>query len=567
MFVATPGKRGFEGDLISDQPQDNNNGDLKKARFDGRAEPGYSKVVHIRQIPFDTTEAEIIQLGLPFGQVTNILLLKGKNQAFIEMADLQAAVTMVGHFTLSPAVIRGIPVFVQFSNHKQLRTDARGGPTFPGAIMANQENFDLGGPKTVLRVVVENMVYPVTLDALHTVFSRSGRVLKIVTFTKANSFQALVQYGDAASAAAAKATLDGQNIYHGCCTLRIEDSKLSNLNVKYNNDKSRDYTNPGLMNGDVLMEGQDGRQAFQTIQLPGQNSQLAGLMGLAGLSQNGMGAGGLSGLTGNGFPGLGGASSALAQLMGGQGNLHGMAGLGLGLGGNPLAGGLGIHGLTPSQGNHLVATGPQLPIQMGGAGSVLLVSNLNSEQCDPDKLFMLFGVYGDVLRVKILYNKKDTAMIQMTEPHQAQLALSHLDRLKLWGQEIRVTLSKHQSVQLPKEGQGTNAGLTKDYTNSPIHRFKKPGSKNYQNIYPPSATLHLSNIPASIDEPQIIQAFTEAGGQVQAFRFFAKDRKMALLQMVNLEDAVYALMKMHNHQWVEGCYLRVSFSKSIINVD
>ena len=67
-------------------------------------------------------------------------------------------------------------------------------------------------------------------------------------------------------------------------------------------------------------------------------------------------------------------------------------------------------------------------------------------------------------------------------------------------------------------------GLTEDYTNSPLHRFKvrlsvhagqiyntaplliwlytcnyfsiqKPGSKNYQNIFPPSPTLHLSNIP------------------------------------------------------------------------
>ena len=31
------------------------------------------------------------------------------------------------------------------------------------------------------------------------------------------------------------------------------------------------------------------------------------------------------------------------------------------------------------------------------------------------------GVYGDVLRVKILYNKKDCALIQMAEPQQAQL--------------------------------------------------------------------------------------------------------------------------------------------------
>lgn len=31
------------------------------------------------------------------------------------------------------------------------------------------------------------------------------------------------------------------------------------------------------------------------------------------------------------------------------------------------------------------------------------------------------GVYGDVQRVKILYNKKDSALIQMTDGNQAQL--------------------------------------------------------------------------------------------------------------------------------------------------
>lgn len=48
---------------------------------------------------------------------------------------------------------------------------------------------------------------------------------------------------------------------------------------------------------------------------------------------------------------------------------------------------------------------------------------------------------------------------------------------------------------MPTDLQADGAKLTKDYTNSPLHRYKKKGSKNYQNIYPPSATLHLSNIP------------------------------------------------------------------------
>ena len=119
---------------------------------------------------------------------------------------------------------------------------------------------------------MEHMVYPVTLDVIFQIFSRVGKVMKIVTFTKNNTFQvgekrvnrkqqlvkrspqALIQYPDVITAQAAKLSLDGQNIYNACCTLRIEYSKLSNLNVKYNNDKSRDYTNPSLPTGEPGMD-------------------------------------------------------------------------------------------------------------------------------------------------------------------------------------------------------------------------------------------------------------------------------------------------------------------------
>jgi hypothetical protein len=44
--------------------------------------------------------------------------------------------------------------------------------------------------------------------------------------------------------------LEGQNIYTGCCTLSLQYSNLESLTVKYNNDKSRDFTNPNLPAGD-----------------------------------------------------------------------------------------------------------------------------------------------------------------------------------------------------------------------------------------------------------------------------------------------------------------------------
>ena len=69
-------------------------------------------------------------------------------------------------------------------------------------------------------------------------------------------------------------------------------------------------------------------------------------------------------------------------------------------------------------------------------------------------------------------------------------------------------------MQLPKDGQ-PDAGLTKDYANSGLHRFKKPGSKNYQNIYPPSPTLHLSNIPSGVEEEDLKKAFLNINVTVQ----------------------------------------------------
>ncbi|XP_047736520.1 polypyrimidine tract-binding protein 2 isoform X5 [Hyalella azteca] len=471
--------------------------DAKKAKLD-KSNGTPSRVMHIRNIPNEVTEAEIVHLGIPFGEVTNVLVLKGKNQAFLEMADESAAVTMVSYFTGCTPQLRNQAVYVQFSNHKELKTDQTHSNANPSAQAALQaanalvgappHNETQGGPNTVLRVIIEHMLYPVTLDVLYQIFTRVGRVLKIITFTKNNTFQALIQYPDVVTAQAAKMTLDGKNIYTACCTLRIEYSKLTSLNVRYNNDKSRDYTNASLPTGDSMLD------------------------------------------------------SALA------------------IGGMPTFTGMPLAGVAPNN-NTMGVAGLRLPGQMHSC--VVHVYNLNEEMVTPDSLFTLFGVYGDVQRVKILYNKKDSALVQLSEPHQAHLAIIHLDKVTLWGKTLRVNSSKYSTVQLPKEGQ-PDAGLTKDYTNSPLHRFKKPGSKNYQNIYPPSTTLHLSNIPPSVDEEQIKQAFEENGCTVKEFKFFPKDRKMALIQLATQEEAISALIKMHNYQLSESSHLRVSFSKGTI---
>jgi polypyrimidine tract-binding protein 2 len=114
------------------------------------------------------------------------------------------------------------------------------------------------------------------------------------------------------TAQAAKLSLDGQNIYNACCTLRIEYSKLSNLNVKYNNDKSRDYTNPSLPTGEPGL-GDLHSQGALALQGGMLGSPFAA-MGLANLAQQFGSAGLPAGLGLGGYPGLGGSPAALAQV-------------------------------------------------------------------------------------------------------------------------------------------------------------------------------------------------------------------------------------------------------------
>ncbi|KAG7231921.1 hypothetical protein INR49_010092 [Caranx melampygus] len=580
-----------------------NGSDSKKLRVE-EAPP--SRVLHIRKLPNEASETEVIALGLPFGKVTNILTLKGKNQAFLEMGTEEAAITMVNYYTTVTPHIRNVPVYIQYSNHKELKTDA-GNQRTQAVLQAVSAVQSGGSPSSdvqealaaasspVLRIIIDNMFYPVTLDVLQQVrreeeeeeeeegeeeeeeegrgggggggtsrltfvFFRCSDFLQVRHSHEDNhlhqeqSVPALLQFSDPVNAQQAKLALDGQNIYNSCCTLRIDFSKLVNLNVKYNNDKSRDYTRPELPAGD----GQPSIDPTVAAAFSKDSNSLLGKIP------------GRSHFSTSSFSPCGLLSLRLESLVNPEHQLVVLQRLT-----SPAA----LHAMIvvspppppPSPGalNPLsaaaaaaAAAGRVALAGQTGSSGVLLVSNLNEEMVTPQSLFTLFGVYGDVQRVKILYNKKDSALIQMSDANQAQLAMSHLNGQKMYGKIIRVTLSKHQTVALPRDGLD-DQGLTKDYANSPLHRFKKPGSKNFQNIFPPSATLHLSNIPQDVTEDDLRLLFSNAGGTVKAFKFF-QDRKMALIQMSTVEEAIQALIDLHNYNMGGNQHLRVSFSKSTI---
>lgn len=106
-----------------------------------------------------------------------------------------------------------------------------------------------GQPHTILMVTVTKIEYDVTADVLQQVFQKFGNVQKIVTFWKNNELKALVQMESVPQAQAAQAALDGRDIYTGCNQLNIIFSRHPELRVRFNNEQSRDFTNPNLPSG------------------------------------------------------------------------------------------------------------------------------------------------------------------------------------------------------------------------------------------------------------------------------------------------------------------------------
>ncbi|KAL5999050.1 hypothetical protein ACLOJK_010000 [Asimina triloba] len=201
-----------------------------------------SKVLHLRNLPWECIEEELIELGKPFGKIVNTKCNVGanRNQAFIEFEDLNQAIAMISYYasSLEPAQVRGKTVYLQYSNRQEITNNKTAGDTASNVLLVTIE-----GPEAS----------SVSIDVLHLVFSAFGFVHKIATFEKTAGFQALVQFSEVGTATAAKDALEGRIIpryllpeHVGPCTLRINFSGHTDLNVKFQSHRSRDYTNPYL---------------------------------------------------------------------------------------------------------------------------------------------------------------------------------------------------------------------------------------------------------------------------------------------------------------------------------
>nr|GEW51954.1 polypyrimidine tract-binding protein homolog 2-like isoform X1 [Tanacetum cinerariifolium] len=115
-----------------------------------------SKVLHLRNLPWECTVEELIELGKQFGKVVNTKCNIGanQNQAFIEFSEQNQAIAMISYYasSLEPAQVRGKSVYLQYSNRQE--------------IMNNKTSADVVG--NVLLVTIEgNDACSFSIDVLH----------------------------------------------------------------------------------------------------------------------------------------------------------------------------------------------------------------------------------------------------------------------------------------------------------------------------------------------------------------------------------------------------------------
>ena len=151
------------------------------------------------------------------------------------------------------------------------------------------------------------------------------------------------------------------------------------------------------------------------------------------------------------------------------------------------------------------ARGPQ------SAGLVLLVSNLPEEIANVDNIFNMIGMYGDVMFVKILRNKRDCCMVQMSKPHHAQQVKTNLDCAKVGGNKLCISYSRVENLlnkRIPEDDE-----LQKEFLNSRNHRYRSHAvaAKLQKNLGPPTSTLHVANLP---------DGFTHSDVKVMCLRIY-----------------------------------------------
>ncbi|KAK2170731.1 hypothetical protein LSH36_1g24020 [Paralvinella palmiformis] len=195
-------------------------------------------------------------------------------------------------------------------------------------------------------------------------------------------------------------------------------------------------------------------------------------------------------------------------------------------------------------GDSLVGNGPPGMYQQG---CVLMVYGLNKDKMNAIRLFNLFCLYGNVVRIKFLKTKEGSAMIQMGDSVSCDRAIKNLHNQVFFDSKLQLSFSKQaflQDVPNPHDlADGTPSFM--DFMGNRNNRFTNPEAAAKNRIQSPSKTLYYWNAPPGITEAQINELFTDADvkppSKIKQFPSRTEKSSTGLLEWDTKGDAIEAL--------------------------
>ena len=213
-----------------------------------------------------------------------------------------------------------------------------------------------------------------------------------------------------------------------------------------------------------------------------------------------------------------------------------------------------VSGATTTNPGGLVATSATTSaLTTQHQGSVCMVYGLNADKMNANRIFNLFCLYGNVVRVKFLKTKEGCAMVQMGDALAVERVVSNLNNTSFFGSKMQLGFSKQAflaDVQAPYQlADGTPS--FQDFMGSKNNRFINPEMASKNRIQPPSKILHFFNTPPGLESKDIEELFTDHGSPapkcVKLFPSKTERSSSGLIEFETLGDALEALVSC-NHQ-------------------
>ncbi|XP_075916765.1 heterogeneous nuclear ribonucleoprotein L-like isoform X4 [Petromyzon marinus] len=422
-------------------------------------------------------------------------------QALVEFEDPESSRSCVDYSSKGSVYVCGQPAYFNFSTSQKLWR-----PGVPG---------DNGNSNHILLFTILNPIYPITTDVLYNICKPFGPLQRII-FRK-NGLQAFVEFVSVESAERANSSLNGADIYSGCCTLIVDYARATRLNVFKNDSETWDFTNPGLKQEDNAV-------------MPAKQTSLLGDHPKA----HACGGGDCGGHQQPPPPGVDYGSGG--DGMGGGGGM----GMGVGMGNQ-----VGPQGGT--QGQHV-----QAMMNQQADNKVLIVYDLDAERFNCDRVFNILCLFGDVEKVKFLKSKPGAAMVEMGDQYAVHRAVFHLNMSQIFGNKINLCVSRQrlivpgQAFELPD---GTDS--YRDYAGSHNHRYANSEKAAKNRNQRPTAVLHFFNAPTDITAEMFAQLCDEMSiARPRSFKVFSgkTDRSVSgLTEWETKNNAMEALACINHH--------------------